>query len=60
MENILVKLKAMLNSLPNKELEQMDFIGQTIVKNVEVIALDDNSISLITDKEKLEINGFSW
>ncbi len=59
MENILVKLKAMLNSLPNKELEQMDlWIDNS--KNVEVIALDDNSISLITDKEKLEINGFSW
>ena len=54
MENTLIKLKAILNGLPNEELEKMELWIDND-KNIEVIAVDRNAISLITDEEKLRI-----
>lgn len=59
MENALIKLKAILNGLSNKELEKMDLWIDND-KNIDVIAIDENAISLITDEEKLRIDGFCW
>ena len=59
MENTLIKLKAILNGLPNEELEKMELWIDND-KNIEVIAVDRNAISLITDEEKLRIDGFKW
>jgi len=59
MENTLIKLKAMLNGLSNKELEKMDLWIDNNT-NVDVIAIDDNSISLITDQTRLKIDNLQW
>lgn len=59
MKNALIKLKAILNGLTNKELEKMELWIDND-KNIDVIAVDENAISLITDEEKLKIDGFRW
>ena len=59
MENILKKLKYILNSYTDKELEDIDlWIDNS--RNIEVIALDDNSISLITSTDLLKIDNKMW
>lgn len=58
-ENILKKLKYILNSYTDKELEEIDlWIDNT--NTIDVIAIDNNSISLITDSDKLKIDGRQW
>jgi hypothetical protein len=59
MENILIKLKAILNSLSDEELKEYDLWIDNDT-GVELIAVDDNSIVLVTDKEKLKINNREW
>ena len=59
MENILIKLKAILNSLSDEELKEYDLWIDSDT-GVELIAVDDNSIVLVTDKEKLKINNREW
>ena len=59
MENILVKLKAILNGLSDEELKEYDLWIDNDT-GVEVIAVDNNSISLITESSVLEINGKIW
>lgn len=59
MKNTLIKLKGILNGIPNKELEEMDLWIDN-EKTLDVVAIDENAISLITDAEKLKINGLSW
>ena len=57
--NILKKLKYILNSYTDKELENIDlWIDNN--KNIEVIAVDDNGISLITDTNLLKIDDKLW
>ena len=57
--NILKKLKYILNSYTDKELEDIDlWIDNS--RNIEVIAIDDNSISLITDSNLLKIDNKIW
>lgn len=57
--NILKKLKYILNSYTDKELEDIDlWIDNS--RNIEVIAVDDNSISLITDSNLLKIDNKIW
>ena len=57
--NILKKLKYILNSYTDKELENIDlWIDNT--KNIEVIAVDNNAITLITDTNLLKIDDKSW
>lgn len=59
MENILIKLKAILNGLSDEELKEYDLWIDNDT-GVEVIAVDNNSISLITESSVLEINGKIW
>lgn len=59
MENILVKLKAILNGLSDEELKNYELWIDNDT-GVEVIAVDNNSISLITESSALEINGKIW
>ena len=59
MENILIKLKAILNSLSDEELKKYELWIDNDT-GVELIAVDDNSIVLVTDKEKLKIDGLRW
>lgn len=57
--NILKKLKYILNSYTDKELENIDlWIDNT--KNIEVIAVDDNAITLITNTNLLKIDDKLW
>lgn len=59
MENILIKLKAILNVFSDEELKNYELWIDNDT-GVEVIAVDDNSIVLVTDKEKLKINNREW
>ena len=59
MENTLIRLKKILNTFTDKELEEYELWIDND-RGVEVIALDSNAISLITDEEKLKINGLDW
>lgn len=57
--NALKQLKYILNSYSDEELEDIDlWINND--KYVEVIAVDENSISLITEKSSLKIDGREW
>lgn len=57
--NILKKLKYILNSYTDKELENIDlWIDNN--ENIEVIAVDDNGISLTTDTNLLKIDDKTW
>ena len=55
MENILVKLKAILNSLSDEELKKYDLWIDNDT-GVEVIAVDNNSITLVTNSDMLQID----
>lgn len=59
MTGILVKLKKLLNSIDDFELTDMDlWIDNS--EQVDIIALDDDAIVLITDKRKLKIDDKEW
>lgn len=59
MKNILVKLKAILNGLSDEELKEYElWINDDT--GVELIAVDEDSIVLITDKGKLKIDNKMW
>ena len=55
MENILVKLKAILNGLSDEELKNYELCINNDT-GVEAIVIGENSISLITDSAMLKIN----
>lgn len=59
MENVLIKLKAILNTYKDKELKEIElWIDNS--KSIEVIAIDENAISLITDSKLLKIDEKDW
>lgn len=59
MTDVLIKLKAILNGLSNEELKEYElWINND--SGVEIIAVDKNAITLITDKKMLKINGKDW
>lgn len=55
MNSILVKLKGILNGLSDEELKNYD-IWINAYKTVEMIVLDDNAITLVTDSDLLKID----
>ena len=59
MEDTLLKLKKLLNGIDDEEIKEMD-LWINNEENVELIALDNNSISLITDISLLKINDKLW
>ena len=59
MENILIKLKSIINVFSDEELKNYELWIDNDT-GVELIAVDDNSIVLVTDKEKLKINNREW
>lgn len=59
MDNILIKLKRLLNSIDDDELEDIDlWIDNT--DNIQGIMLEDTSIVLVTDLKKLTFDGKEW
>lgn len=59
MDNILRKLKSVLDGLSEEELDNY-VLWVDNIKTIDIIAVDDNAISLITDSEKLTIEGRIW
>ena len=57
--NILKKLKYILNSYTDKELENIDLWIDN-KNSIEVIAVDNNAITLVTSTELLKINDKRW
>ncbi len=59
MENVLIKLKKILNTFTDKELQEMDlYIDNS--KTIKIIAIDKSDISLITEEAEIKVNGFEW
>ena len=59
MNNILKNLKAILNGFTEEELQKYG-LWINNEEGVSVIAIDENSISLITDNSKLKIDDREW
>lgn len=59
MNNVLKNLKAILNGLTEEELQNY-VLWINNEAGVSVIAIDENSISLITDNSKLKIDDREW
>lgn len=59
MNNVLKNLKAILNGLTEEELQNYE-LWINNEDGVSVIAVDENSISLITDNSKLKIDDREW
>ena len=59
MENILVKLKRLLNSIEDYELEDLElWIDNKVIP--EAIALDSDSVILLTNLKNVTIDGKEW
>lgn len=59
MENVLLKLKRLLNSIDDEELKELELWIDN-ENTIDLIVLDTNSITLVTDYEKLKINNKDW
>lgn len=59
MNNVLKILKAILNELTEEELQNYE-LWINNEDGVSVIAVDENSISLITDSSRLKIDNREW
>ena len=59
MDKPIIRLKKILNTFTDKELEEIDLWIDNNAE-IDIIAIDENAISLITDKSKLKINGLNW
>ena len=55
MKNALVKLKGILNGLSDEELKKYDIWINTY-ETVEMIVVDNNSITLVTNSDMLQID----
>ena len=59
MDNSLLILKKLLNSIDDEDLKKFDlWIDNS--KRIDVVAIDKNAISLITDEAILKINDREW
>ena len=59
MENVLIKLKRLLNSIDDDELEDIELWVDN-EKTVEAIVLDEDSVVLLTNLKEVKINGKEW
>lgn len=59
MTGILLNLKRLLTTMQDYELADMELWIDN-ESNVELIAMDNDAITLITDKAKLKINDKEW
>ena len=59
MENILIKLKRLLNSIDDDELEDIElWVDNKAIP--EAVVLDDDAIVLITNLKSVTIDGKEW
>ena len=59
MDNDLIRLKKVLNSIDDEDLKEMDLYIDCD-SGVQMIAIEENAITLVTDTHKLKINDKEW
>lgn len=59
MDNDLIRLKKVLNSIDDEDLKEMDLYIDCD-SGVQMIAIEENAITLVTDTHKLKIDGKEW
>lgn len=59
MDGVLRKLKSVLEGLSDEELDNFRLWVDN-ENTIDIIAIDENAISLITDVNKLTIDGKDW
>ncbi len=59
MPEMLLKLKRMLNAIPDEELKDMELWINAEVE-IKAIVVEENAISLITEGKDLRINNMIW
>ena len=59
MENVLIRIKKLLNSIDDEELKEMNLWIDND-ETIDAVMLETYSITLITNTEKLIINDKEW
>lgn len=59
MDNDLIRLKKVLNSIDDEDLKEMDLYIDC-ESGVQMVAIEENAITLVTDTHKLKINDKEW
>lgn len=59
MDNILLILKKLLNSIDDEQLKDLELWIDNDTK-IKMVGLDKNAISIITEKTDLRVNGDEW
>lgn len=59
MNNDLIRLKKILNSIDDEDLKEMDLYIDCD-SGVQMVAVEENAITLVTDTHKLKINDKEW
>lgn len=59
MDNDLIRLKKVLNSIDDEDLKEMDLYIDC-ESGVQMVAIEENAITLVTDTNKLKIDDKEW
>ena len=59
MDNVLLKLKSILNGLTDEELKEYD-LSINRDTSVELIAIEERTITLVTRKANLKFDDLEW
>ena len=59
MDNDLIRLKKVLNSIDDEDLKEMDLYIDCD-SGVQMVAIEENAITLVTDTHKLKMNDKEW
>lgn len=59
MDNDLIRLKKVLNSIDDEDLKEMDLYIDC-ESGVQMVAIDENAITLVTNTHKLKIDDKEW
>lgn len=59
MDNDLIRLKKVLNSIDDEDLKEMDLYIEC-ESGVQMVAIEENAITLVTDTHKLKIDDKEW
>lgn len=59
MDNDLIRLKRVLNSIDDDELRDMDLYIDC-ESGVQMVAIEENAITLVTNTHKLKIDDKEW
>lgn len=59
MDNDLIRLKKVLDGIDDEDLKEMDLYIDCD-SGVQMVAVEENAITLVTDTHKLKINDKEW